>query len=60
MMQIEDEAETNLINLRKRIYTTITSYVDFEEAGRKLMEIDLEPGQERELCIMLVECCGQE
>ncbi|GJM97182.1 hypothetical protein PR202_ga14089 [Eleusine coracana subsp. coracana] len=34
--------------------------VDFEEAGHKLMKIKLEPGQEMELCIMLLECCSQE
>ncbi|KAI8573157.1 hypothetical protein RHMOL_Rhmol01G0256800 [Rhododendron molle] len=36
------------------------SSVDFEEAGHKLVEIKLEPGQEMELCIMLFECCCQE
>uniref|UniRef100_A0A3Q7H2L6 MI domain-containing protein n=1 Tax=Solanum lycopersicum TaxID=4081 RepID=A0A3Q7H2L6_SOLLC len=34
--------------------------VDFEEAGHKLLKIKLEPGQEMELCIMLLECCSQE
>ncbi|KAL5549275.1 hypothetical protein UlMin_004506 [Ulmus minor] len=36
------------------------SSVDFEEAGHKLLKIKLEPGQEMELCIMLLECCSQE
>uniref|UniRef100_A0A166BSY9 MI domain-containing protein n=1 Tax=Daucus carota subsp. sativus TaxID=79200 RepID=A0A166BSY9_DAUCS len=30
------------------------------EAGHKLLKIKLEPGQEMELCIMLLECCSQE
>ncbi|CAI0426287.1 unnamed protein product [Linum tenue] len=60
MMQIKDETETNLINLRRTIYLTIMSSVDFEEAGHKLLKIKLEPGQEMELCIMLLECCSQE
>nr|GMD84160.1 pre-mRNA-splicing factor CWC22 homolog [Ipomoea batatas] len=34
--------------------------VDFEETGHKLLKIELEPGQEMELCIMLLECCSQE
>ncbi|XP_049393444.1 pre-mRNA-splicing factor cwc22-like [Solanum stenotomum] len=58
--QIEDETETNLINLRRTIYLTIMSSADFEEAGHKLLKIRLEPGQEMELCIMLLECCSQE
>ncbi|KAF5747636.1 pre-mRNA-splicing factor CWC22 [Tripterygium wilfordii] len=59
-MQIKDETETNLINLRRTIYLTIMSSVDFEEAGHKLLKIKLEPGQEMELCVMLLECCSQE
>ncbi|XWS44630.1 hypothetical protein CRYUN_Cryun15aG0064600 [Craigia yunnanensis] len=56
----EQMTETNLINLRRTIYQIIMSSVDFEEAGHKLLKIKLEPGQEMELCIMLLECCSQE
>ncbi|XP_055826116.1 uncharacterized protein LOC129894440 [Solanum dulcamara] len=59
-MIIEDETETNLINLRRTIYLTIMSSAEFEEAGYKLLKIRLEPGQEMELCVMLLECCSQE
>ncbi|KAF7154493.1 hypothetical protein RHSIM_Rhsim01G0190300 [Rhododendron simsii] len=59
-MALKDETETNFVNLRRTIYQTIMSGVDFEEAGRKLLKIKLEPGQEMELCIMLLECCSQE
>uniref|UniRef100_A0A0E0FAX9 MI domain-containing protein n=1 Tax=Oryza meridionalis TaxID=40149 RepID=A0A0E0FAX9_9ORYZ len=45
-MEIRDQTETNLINLRRTIYLTIMSSVDFEEAGHKLLKIKLEPGQE--------------
>ncbi|CDY49736.1 BnaA02g19360D [Brassica napus] len=58
--ELLDETETNLVNLRRTIYLTIMSSVDFEEAGHKLLKIKLEPGQEMELCIMLLECCSQE
>ncbi|OIT27712.1 hypothetical protein A4A49_29048 [Nicotiana attenuata] len=58
--EIKDETETNLINLLRTIYQTIMSSVDFEEAGHKLMKLRLEPGQEMELCVMLLECCSQE
>ncbi|KAM0879824.1 hypothetical protein ACQ4PT_033967 [Festuca glaucescens] len=46
LMEIRDKTETNLINLRRTIYLTIMSSVDFEEAGHKLLKIKLEPGQE--------------
>nr|GMD92534.1 pre-mRNA-splicing factor CWC22 homolog [Ipomoea batatas] len=59
-MKIKDETETNLVNLRRTIYLTIMSSVDFEETGHKLLKIELEPGQEMELCVMLLECCSQE
>ena len=36
---IQDQTETNLVNLRRTIYLTIMSSLDFEEAGHKLMKI---------------------
>ena len=57
---IQDQTETNLVNLRRTIYLTIMSSLDFEEAGHKLMKIHLQPGQEVEICTMLTECCSQE
>uniref|UniRef100_A0A251U5P7 Putative initiation factor eIF-4 gamma, MA3, Armadillo-type fold protein n=1 Tax=Helianthus annuus TaxID=4232 RepID=A0A251U5P7_HELAN len=59
-MRIADETETDLVNLRRSIYLTIMSSVDFEEAGHKLLQIKLGPGQEMELCTMLLECASQE
>ncbi|XP_074375336.1 pre-mRNA-splicing factor cwc22-like [Apium graveolens] len=59
-MKIRDETETNLVNLRRTIYLIIMSSADFEEAGHKLLKLKLEPGQEMEVCIMLLECCSQE
>lgn len=41
--EIRDKTETNL---RRTIYLTIMSSIDFEEDGHKLMEIKLDPGQE--------------
>ncbi|XP_016700010.1 pre-mRNA-splicing factor CWC22 homolog [Gossypium hirsutum] len=45
-MKIKDETETNLVNLRRTIYLTIMSSVDFKEAGHRLLKIKLDPGQE--------------
>ncbi|KAM0824985.1 hypothetical protein ACQ4PT_069865 [Festuca glaucescens] len=56
---IKDETETNLIGLRRTIYLTIMSSAGAEEAGHKLLSI-VRPGQEAELCAMIVECCKQE
>ena len=57
---ITDATDTELVNLRRTIYLTIMSALDFEEAGHKLLQIKLRPGQEAEVVAMLVECCSQE
>ncbi|KAF1001941.1 hypothetical protein AG4045_004560 [Apium graveolens] len=56
-MRIRDETETNLVNLRRTIYLTIMSSVDFEEAGHKLMKIKLEPGQEVMSSVFFLSAC---
>lgn len=56
----QDMTETNLINLRRTIYLTIMSSLDFEEAGHKLSKIVVPPGYEAEIPTMLIECCSQE
>ncbi|WCJ20081.1 hypothetical protein M5689_002340 [Euphorbia peplus] len=60
ILNIKDETETNLVNLRRTIYLTIMCGVDFEETGHKLLKIKLEAGQEMVLCTMLLDCCSQE
>ncbi|EFJ30063.1 hypothetical protein SELMODRAFT_1121, partial [Selaginella moellendorffii] len=57
---IQDVTEIDLVNLRRTIYLTIMSSVGFEESGHKLLKMEMEPGQEKEVCIMLLECCCQE
>ncbi|KAL7627070.1 pre-mRNA-splicing factor cwc22 [Parahypoxylon ruwenzoriense] len=59
-MEIKDQSNTDLVNLRKTIYLTIMSSMDPEECVHKLMKINLPPGQEPELPSMIVECCSQE
>ncbi|AES81505.1 putative initiation factor eIF-4 gamma, MA3 [Medicago truncatula] len=60
-MQIRDEADTNLVNLRRAIYLTIMSCLDFEEAGHKLLRIiHRQKGQEIQLCNMILQCCRYE
>jgi pre-mRNA-splicing factor CWC22 len=59
-MEIKDQSNTDLVNLRRTIYLTIMSSMDFEECCHKLMKVSLPPGQEPELPSMIVECCSQE
>ncbi len=59
-MEIKDQTNTDLVNLRRTIYLTIMSSLDFEEACHKLMKVQLPPGQESELPSMIIECCSQE
>ncbi|MCJ1251216.1 pre-mRNA-splicing factor cwc22 [Trapelia coarctata] len=59
-LEIKDQTNTDLVNLRRTIYLTIMSSIDFEECCHKLMKINLPAGQEPELPSMIIECCSQE
>ena len=43
---ITDKTETNLVTLRRTIYLTIQSSLDYEECAHKLLKMQLKPGQE--------------
>ena len=57
---IIDQTETNMIALRRTIYLTIQSSLDFEETVHKLMKLNLKAGHETELCHMVLDCCAQQ
>lgn len=59
-MTIVDNTETNLVALRKTIYLTIQSSLDFEECAHKLLKMEIKPGQEKELCHMFLDCCAEQ
>ncbi|KAK4456293.1 hypothetical protein QBC34DRAFT_340546 [Podospora aff. communis PSN243] len=59
-MEIKDQSNADLVNLRKTIYLSIQSSADPEEAAHKLMKLRLPAGQEPELVSMIVESCAQE
>ena len=59
-LEIKDQSNMDLVNLRRTIYLTIMSSIDPEECCHKLMKVSLPPGQEPELPSMVVECCSQE
>ncbi|KAJ2615536.1 pre-mRNA-splicing factor cwc22 [Coemansia sp. RSA 1804] len=58
--RIHDLTETEMVNLRRTIYLAIMSSLSFEEAAHKLLKIEIRPGEEQELCNMVIECCSQE
>ena len=57
---IVDETETNLVTLRRTIYLTIQSSLDFQECAHKLLKINLKPTQQVELCQMILDACAQQ
>ena len=59
-LEIKDQSNTDLVNLRRTIYLTIMSSIDPEECCHKLMKIQLPGGQEPELPSMIIECSAQE
>ena len=58
-LEIKDQTNTDLVNLRRTIYLTIMSSSQAEEACHKLMKLSLPNGQEPELVSMIVECSSQ-
>lgn len=57
---IVDNTETNLVELRRTIYLTIQSSLDFEECAHKLLKLELKGKQIIELCHMIIDCCAQQ
>lgn len=58
--EIQDQTETDLVNLRRTIYLTIQSSMQADEAAHKLLSLQTKDGQERELLRMIIECGIQE
>lgn len=58
-LEIQDQSNMDLTNLRRTIYLTINSSADFEECCHKLMKINLPVGKESELPSMIIETCSQ-
>jgi pre-mRNA-splicing factor CWC22 len=57
---IIDETETNLVALRRTIYLTIQSSLDFQECAHKLLKMNIKKTQEIELCQMILDSCAQQ
>lgn len=59
-VEIKDQSNADLVNLRRTIYLTLMSSADYEESVHKLLRIQIPVGYEKELPEMVVECCSQE
>ncbi|KAL1888672.1 pre-mRNA-splicing factor cwc22 [Ceratocystis pirilliformis] len=59
-IEIQDQSNADLVNLRRTIYLTIKSSMDPEEAVHKLIRVKIPVGFEHELPSMIMECCAQE
>jgi pre-mRNA-splicing factor CWC22 len=57
---IIDNTETNKIGLRRTIYLTIQSSLNFEECAHKLLRLQLKDKQVEELANMIIDCCAQQ
>jgi pre-mRNA-splicing factor CWC22 len=57
---IVDETETNLVSLRRTVYLTIQSSLDFQECAHKIMKMNVKKSQEVELCQMILDACAQQ
>ncbi|EZG87293.1 putative pre-mRNA-splicing factor CWC22-like protein [Gregarina niphandrodes] len=60
LVVIHDMTEQEKINLRKSIYLCIMSSLNFEESVHKLLKLNLRPGDEKEVCSMIVDSCSME
>lgn len=56
----EDQTQQDLITLKRTIYLTIMSSLDFQECAHKLIKSGLSEGKEMEVSSMIIECCSQE
>lgn len=57
---IIDETETNLVALRRTIYLTIQSSLDFQECAHKILKMNVKKSQEIEICQMILDSCAQQ
>ena len=57
---VQDQTNRDVVELRRVIYLTIMSSLNFEECAHKLLKLNVPGGQEIELANMIVECCTQE
>ena len=57
---IQDQTEINLVSFLRTINLAIQSSLDFEECAHKLLKIEFVESPTKELCNMILDCCGQQ
>ncbi|CAF4610522.1 unnamed protein product [Rotaria sp. Silwood1] len=57
---IIDQIETNVETFRCTIYSTIRSNIGVEECAHKLLNMNLDPEQEKELCQIILDKCAKK
>jgi pre-mRNA-splicing factor CWC22 len=60
LQKVIDDTGTDLVNLRRTIYLTVMSSMDFQECAHKILKQGVPEGLEVEVCNMVIECCSQE
>jgi pre-mRNA-splicing factor CWC22 len=58
--EIEDLTGTDLVNLRRTIYLAIQSSLTHEEAGHKILRMNIPEKHSFEIVTMIIECASQE
>ena len=59
-MEIQDKTNADVIELRRKIYLTVMSSVDYEECCHKLMKLNIQEGQEVVIHLFFVLRKGKE
>lgn len=58
--KVRDLTDEELVTLRRSLYLTIMSSVDFEECIHKILKMNLGVGHEDEVVNMIIDCCENE
>uniref|UniRef100_T1JVJ8 MI domain-containing protein n=1 Tax=Tetranychus urticae TaxID=32264 RepID=T1JVJ8_TETUR len=58
--KVVDATSADLVQLRRKIYLTLQSSLDFEEAAHKLLKLELKGENKKELSFLIIDCCAQQ
>jgi pre-mRNA-splicing factor CWC22 len=58
--EIKDNTAQDLVNLRRNIYLVIQSSLGFEECVHKILKLQMNEGDEKEIVTMLIDSCAMQ
>jgi pre-mRNA-splicing factor CWC22 len=58
--EIKDNTAQDLVNLRRSIYLVIQSSLGFEECVHKILKLQMNEGDEKEIVTMLIDSCAMQ